>query len=107
MKVEIFSDVACPCCYIGHARFARAAEAFRAKGGRLEVEMRPFQLNPAATSDGEPLLTHLERKFGANAAQMSARVEAAIDEVAERTGQTPIVVLADSADGCEDGYCAV
>ncbi|MCF6471725.1 DsbA family oxidoreductase [Nonomuraea sp. MG754425] len=64
MKVEIFSDVVCPWCYIGHVRFARAAERFRAKGGTIEVTMRPFQLNPDASADGEPLIPALERKFG-------------------------------------------
>ncbi|MEV0613149.1 DsbA family oxidoreductase [Nonomuraea sp. NPDC050404] len=74
MKVEIFSDVVCPWCYIGHVRFTRAAERFRAKGGTLEVTMRPFQLNPDATSDGEPLIPALERKFGPQATQMVERV---------------------------------
>jgi predicted DsbA family dithiol-disulfide isomerase len=74
MKVEIFSDVVCPWCYIGHARFARAAERFRAKGGTIEVTMRPFQLDPGASAEGEPLIAHLERKFGPNAGQMVARV---------------------------------
>ncbi|NUW31044.1 DsbA family oxidoreductase [Nonomuraea sp. SMC257] len=74
MKVEIFSDVACPWCYIGHTRFARAAERFRARGGTLEITMRPFQLNPDAPAEGEPLLGALARKFGPNAAQMTGRV---------------------------------
>ncbi|TMR94272.1 DsbA family oxidoreductase [Nonomuraea basaltis] len=74
MKVEIFSDVVCPWCYIGHVRFARAAERFRAKGGTLEVTMRPYQLNPDAPVAGEPLIPQLERKFGANARQMVDRV---------------------------------
>lgn len=74
MKVEIFSDVVCPWCYVGHARFARAAQAFRDKGGTIEVTMRPFQLNPDAPAEGEPLLPALERKFGGNVAQMTSRV---------------------------------
>ncbi|NRQ30569.1 DsbA family oxidoreductase [Nonomuraea sp. NN258] len=74
MKVEIFSDVVCPWCYIGHVRFARAADRFRAKGGTLEVTMRPYQLNPDAPAEGEPLLPALERKFGPNATQMVERV---------------------------------
>ncbi|GAA2310836.1 protein disulfide isomerase FrnE [Nonomuraea roseoviolacea subsp. roseoviolacea] len=74
MKVEIFSDVVCPWCYIGHTRFARAAERFRARGGTLEITMRPFQLNPDAPAEGEPLLDALARKFGPNAAQMTGRV---------------------------------
>lgn len=76
MKVEVFSDVACPWCYIGHARFARAAERFRAKGGTIEVTMRPYQLNPDAPAEGEPLISHLEHKFGPNARQMVQRVTA-------------------------------
>ncbi|GAA3538919.1 DsbA family oxidoreductase [Nonomuraea rosea] len=77
MKVEIFSDVVCPWCYIGHVRFARAAERFRAKGGTIEVTMRPFQLNPDAPAEGEPLIPALERKFGPNARQMTERVVSA------------------------------
>ncbi|MFG1615371.1 DsbA family protein [Nonomuraea wenchangensis] len=74
MKVEIFSDVACPWCYIGHARFLKSAERFRAKGGTIEVTMRPFQLNPDASPEGEPMIPMLERKFGPNAVQMVRRV---------------------------------
>ncbi|MEV4892325.1 DsbA family oxidoreductase [Nonomuraea sp. NPDC055795] len=82
MKVEIFSDVVCPWCYIGHTRFARAAEAYRAKGGTVEITMRPFQLNPDAPAEGEPLLTALERKFGPDIAQMTSQVTG----VAEQEG---------------------
>ncbi|MEV5552650.1 DsbA family oxidoreductase [Nonomuraea wenchangensis] len=74
MKVEIFSDVACPWCYIGHARFLKSAERFRAKGGTIEVTMRPFQLDPDASPEGEPMIPMLERKFGPNATQMVQRV---------------------------------
>ncbi|MBA2894626.1 DsbA family oxidoreductase [Nonomuraea soli] len=74
MKVEIFSDVVCPWCYIGHVRFAKAADRFRAKGGKVEVTFRPFQLSPEATSEGQPLLEALAQKFGPNVAQMTSRV---------------------------------
>ncbi|MFG1942961.1 DsbA family protein [Nonomuraea sp. NPDC048826] len=74
MKVEIFSDVVCPWCYVGHARFARAAQEFRDKGGSIEVVMRPFQLSPDAPAEGEPVLEALERKFGPGASQMVTRV---------------------------------
>ncbi|PZG13313.1 DsbA family oxidoreductase [Nonomuraea aridisoli] len=74
MKVEIFSDVVCPWCYIGHTRFARAAERFRAKGGTIEVTMRPFQLDPSAPEKAEPIIPAMERKFGPNARQMIDRV---------------------------------
>lgn len=64
MKVEIYSDVVCPWCYIGHIRFARAVERYRAKGGEVEVELRPFQLAPDAESTGAPLLEWAAAKFG-------------------------------------------
>ncbi|NUP67642.1 MAG: DsbA family oxidoreductase, partial [Nonomuraea sp.] len=47
-------------------------------------------------------------QFAVSGAQPEETFAAAIDEVAERTGQTPIVQLAAPADGCDDdGYCAV
>ncbi|MEV4160323.1 DsbA family oxidoreductase [Nonomuraea dietziae] len=73
MKVEIFSDVVCPWCYIGHKRFARAAARH---AGEVEVTYRPFELNPTATAEGEPLLEALRRKFGGDVAQMTSRVAA-------------------------------
>ncbi|MEV4378261.1 DsbA family oxidoreductase [Streptosporangium sp. NPDC049644] len=76
VKVEIYSDIVCPWCYIGHARFARAVERYRAKGGEVEVEFRPFQLMPDAKSNGELTLTWAAKKFGGaeRAAQMFGRV---------------------------------
>ncbi|WP_344976411.1 DsbA family oxidoreductase [Streptosporangium fragile] len=76
MKVEIYSDVVCPWCYIGHARFARAVERYRAKGGEVEVEFRPFQLMPDAESTGELTRVWGAKKFGGaeRAAQMFERV---------------------------------
>ncbi|MFB9839249.1 DsbA family oxidoreductase [Actinoallomurus acaciae] len=49
MNIEIFSDVVCPWCYLGRARFRTAAEAF---GGDAAVTWRPFQLDPEATGGG-------------------------------------------------------
>ena len=45
MKVEIWSDVVCPWCYIGKRRFERALEAFDGAAD-VEVRWRAFQLNP-------------------------------------------------------------
>jgi predicted DsbA family dithiol-disulfide isomerase len=45
MKVEIWSDVVCPFCYIGKRRFEEALNAFEHKD-QVEVEWKSFQLNP-------------------------------------------------------------
>jgi predicted DsbA family dithiol-disulfide isomerase len=53
LTVEIWSDVACPWCYLGKRRLERALESF---DGRDEVEVtwRAFQLQPDAPRFGEP-----------------------------------------------------
>ncbi|GIH60557.1 DsbA family oxidoreductase [Microbispora siamensis] len=73
MKVEIFSDVVCPWCYIGHHRLRQAVGLYE---GDVEVTHRPFQLDPDGVSSGEPLLSALERKFGgaARVTQMTGHV---------------------------------
>jgi predicted DsbA family dithiol-disulfide isomerase len=50
MKVEIWSDVMCPSCYIGKRRFEEALSAFE-HGNEVEVEWKSFQLNPMLKTD--------------------------------------------------------
>lgn len=45
MKVEIWSDIMCPFCYIGKRKFEAALEKFPEKD-QIEVEWKSFQLNP-------------------------------------------------------------
>ena len=73
MKIEIYSDVACPWCYIGKRRFDRALAGF---GGGAEVEViyRPYQLDPGAPATAYPLMQRLEKKFGSRAFEMVQRV---------------------------------
>lgn len=80
MKVEIYSDVACPWCYIGKRRFEAALAAFP-DAGDVEVVHRPFLLDSAAPETPVPMPQHLEKKFGVLAKSMLARVtEAAAAE---------------------------
>jgi predicted DsbA family dithiol-disulfide isomerase len=50
MKVEIWSDVMCPFCYIGKRKFEKALEQFPQKD-RIEIEWKSFQLNPDMKTD--------------------------------------------------------
>ena len=45
VRVEIWSDVVCPWCYIGKRRFERAIDELRA-ADRVEITWRSFQLHP-------------------------------------------------------------
>ena len=67
MKVEVYSDVVCPWCYVGERRFWRAMEEFEGAEG-VEVVYRPYQLDPAMPTEAIPLTQYLERRFGAGAA---------------------------------------
>lgn len=61
MKVQIWSDVVCPWCYIGKRRFEAALERF---DGEVEVEWKSFELNPGApTSYDKPLDEQLASKY--------------------------------------------
>ena len=50
MKVQIWSDVMCPFCYIGKRRFEQALQQFDGKAD-IEVEWKSFQLNPTLKTD--------------------------------------------------------
>lgn len=50
MKVEIWSDVMCPFCYIGKRRFEQALNQFE-YADEIDIEWRSFQLNPDLKTD--------------------------------------------------------
>jgi predicted DsbA family dithiol-disulfide isomerase len=45
MKIEIWSDIACPWCFIGKRRFEKALEKFEHKD-QIDVQWRSYQLDP-------------------------------------------------------------
>lgn len=47
MKVEIWSDIACPWCYLGRRRFEHALQQFD-HGNEVEIIWRSFELDPNA-----------------------------------------------------------
>jgi len=73
MKVDIYSDVACPWCYIGQARFERALGQFEG-AEHVEVRYRPYQLDPRAPSDAEPMYDYLEQRIVARGQRKADRV---------------------------------
>ncbi|MCR3905999.1 MAG: DsbA family oxidoreductase [Tenericutes bacterium] len=50
MKIEIWSDFACPFCYIGKKRFEQALSDFKHKD-QVEVIYKAYQLNPDAPKE--------------------------------------------------------
>ena len=50
IEVHVWSDIACPWCFIGKRRFERAVDSF---GGGVSVEYRSFELAPDTPVDFE------------------------------------------------------
>jgi predicted DsbA family dithiol-disulfide isomerase len=77
VRVDIWSDIVCPWCYVGKRRFEKALARF---DGRDEVHVvhRSFQLNPAAprdrTSNRREMLMRKYRLSPAQVEEMDARM---------------------------------
>jgi predicted DsbA family dithiol-disulfide isomerase len=70
MKIEIWSDVVCPWCYIGKRRFEAALARFPHRD-QVEIEWKSFELDPGALSaaqteehQGDDYAQRLARKYG-------------------------------------------
>jgi predicted DsbA family dithiol-disulfide isomerase len=69
MRVEIWSDVVCPWCYIGKRRFERALASFD-HAEDVSVTYRAFELDPSAPAERTGThAEHLARKYGMSVEQ--------------------------------------
>jgi predicted DsbA family dithiol-disulfide isomerase len=89
IKVDVWSDIACPWCYIGKRRFEAALAQFP-HADQVEVRWRSYELDPAAPRRGagsrQPgtLTDRLAAKMGVSTAQveqMNAQITALAREV--------------------------
>jgi predicted DsbA family dithiol-disulfide isomerase len=54
LKIDVWSDIACPWCYVGKRRFAEGVRRYQADGGgEVEVEYHSFELAPDTPVDFE------------------------------------------------------
>lgn len=87
MKVDIWSDVVCPWCYIGKRRFETAFARF-AHADSTEVTWHSYQLNPDAPSEGAaPLLESFCEHHGMTPEQ-ATEMHDHVTEVAATEGLT-------------------
>lgn len=85
MKVEIWSDIACPWCYIGRRRFETALNQFQHRA-EVEVVWRSFQLDPTAPREYAGTINEmLAEKKGINPRQAEA-MHAHVTELAAEEG---------------------
>ena len=84
MKVEIWSDIVCPFCYIGKRKFETALAQFAGKD-KVEIEWKSFQLDPEMDNkEGLNVHEYLGKRKGGTAAdgkRMNDSMTAAAAEV--------------------------
>jgi predicted DsbA family dithiol-disulfide isomerase len=77
MRVDIWSDLVCPWCYVGKRRFENALARFDNRD-EVHVVYRSFQLNPAAprdrTSSRREMLMRKYRRSPDQVVEMDARM---------------------------------
>lgn len=72
MRIDVWSDVVCPWCYLGSARLAQAIEQFEHRD-QVEVVYRSYELDPGFPRNAaEPALPMLMRKYRLSAEQAAA-----------------------------------
>jgi predicted DsbA family dithiol-disulfide isomerase len=72
MRVDIWSDVICPWCYVGKARFEQALRSFPHRD-EVEVVYHSFELDPGyPKGQHETTFAMLSRKYGLSAADARA-----------------------------------
>ncbi len=104
MKIEIWSDIVCPWCYIGKRRLESALATFETAHPNSDVELvwRSFQLDPASPEvPTETVAEHLGAKYGGGPAagqQMVDRMEAVAAEegLVYRLGEAQVVNTVDA-----------
>ncbi|MCW2993199.1 MAG: oxidoreductase [Conexibacter sp.] len=87
MHVEIWSDIACPWCYVGRARFGAALAEFEHRD-EVTVTWRSFELDPDAPAERE----------GTHADLIAAKYGRTLEEVAAMDAQLTATAAADGLE---------
>ncbi|MER5802150.1 DsbA family oxidoreductase [Streptomyces mirabilis] len=87
LRIDIWSDVVCPWCYIGKRRLETALDRFE-HADEVELHWHSFQLDPShPKSDRRPVFETLAKKTGASIAQVQA-MSRQVSELAVAEGLT-------------------
>ncbi|TDD21377.1 DsbA family oxidoreductase [Kribbella turkmenica] len=83
MRIDVWSDVVCPWCYIGKRRLE---QALAETGDQAEIVWHSFQLDPSATNDDpRDLPTRLGEKYG-RGRDWGVQANAHVTEIAAELG---------------------
>jgi predicted DsbA family dithiol-disulfide isomerase len=72
LKIDFVSDVVCPWCAVGLGGLTTALETLKGEGVAADITFQPFELNPQIAPEGENIVEHIGRKYGATPEQSAA-----------------------------------
>lgn len=72
LKIDFVSDVVCPWCVVGLGGLDTALDALKDEGVAADIAFQPFELNPQIAPEGENIVEHIGRKYGASPEQSAA-----------------------------------
>jgi len=72
LKIDFVSDVVCPWCVVGLGGLTTALETLKGEGVAADITFQPFELNPQMAPEGENIVEHIGRKYGATPEQSAA-----------------------------------
>lgn len=75
LNIDFVSDVVCPWCVVGLGGLQTALERLRPEGIEARIVFRPFELNPDMAPEGENIVEHIGRKYGATREQSAQNRE--------------------------------
>ena len=86
MKIEVWSDIMCPYCYIGKLHYEKALEQFEYKD-QIELEWKAFLLNPDLPNKGNgiPVMDYLQNTVGVSE-EDTKKMNEQIAELAKENG---------------------
>lgn len=96
LAIDVWSDIACPWCWIGKRQMERALEAF---AHPVKITWRSFELDPSAPREFPEEPSYVERlakKYGIPTAQGQTM----IDRMTERGAPLGVVFRFDIVQGC-------
>ena len=86
MKVEVWTDIMCPYCYIGKIHYEKALQQFE-HADEVELEIKAFQLNPELPGfgNGYPVTEYLTQTSGLKEDKMN-QMFAGVKQLADDAG---------------------
>ena len=84
LRIDIWSDLGCPWCYLGKHRLETAIAA-SGHAGAIDLVPRSFELDPGTPHQARPVAEYLAAKMGWSPAQ-AAQMEAQLADLAQAEG---------------------